>query len=224
MSPIQNSSGRVLICHNLDLVACGVASLLRESFPTLSVSAATTVGGIVENLELGVDLVVMGAACLVLYESASNEAFQRGVSVSQPKVVLLSSEVSDELVKEAGLQGIDAVIDVRQPADLVVLSIAEVFHSATRASGVYAFQHWKLGRQTLDLSRVCRDDVDVRIISLIIQGMGNEEIAAETFIAIQTVRNRISRLLAAAGAKNRTQLAIMFSRDAESQRETNSNY
>lgn len=224
MSPIQNSSGRVLICHNLDLVACGVAALLRESFPTLSVTAATTVGGIVESLELGVDLVVLGAPCLVLFESASNEAFQRGVSVSQPKVVLLSSELTEELMKEAGLQGIDAVIDAQQPAEIVMSSIVRVLESETKATGVYAFQHWKLGRQTLDLSRVCRDDVDVLIISLIIQGMGNDEIAKQTFIAIQTVRNRISRLLAAASAKNRTQLAIMFSRDADSRRETNSNY
>ena len=224
MSPIQNSSGRVLVCHNLELVACSLAALLRESSSALTVEAATTVGGIVENLELGVDLVVLGAPCLVLFESASNEAFQRGVSVSQPKVVLLSSEVSEELVKEAQAQGIDAVIDARQPADFVMSSIVAVIDSTTEASGVYAFQHWKLGRQSLDLSRVCRDDVDVRIISLIIQGIGNEEIAAETYIAIQTVRNRISRLLAAAGAKNRTQLAIMFSRDTESQRETNSNY
>jgi len=32
---------------------------------------------------------------------------------------------------------------------------------------------------------------------------------------LQTVRNRISRLLSAAEVKNRTQLAIMFSREGE---------
>ncbi len=82
-----------------------------------------------------------------------------------------------------------------------------------------AYQHWKLSSISTDLRNVCRDDIDLRIVTLIIQGLSNEEIGEQTFIAVQTVRNRISRLLSAAGAKNRTQLAIMFSREIDSQQE-----
>lgn len=220
----MSSSGRVLVCHDLEVVAVSFAALLRSTFSSLEVDAATTVGEIVMSLESGVDLVVIGAPFLVLFESASNEAFQRGISVSQPKIVLLSRDINDQLLNEAQSQGIDAVIDARHPVEDIVNAVMGVLDSDVKATGVYAFQHWKLGRHSADLSKVCRDDIDVRIISLIIDGMVNEEIAAQTFIAVQTVRNRISRLLAAAGAKNRTQLAIMFSRDADSQREKNANY
>lgn len=224
MSPNMNSSGRVLVCHDLEVVAMSFAALLRSTVSSLEIDAATTVGEIVMSLESGVDLVVLAAHSLVLFESAGNEAFQRGISVSRPKIVLLSRDINDQFLKEAQNQGIDAVIDARQSAEHVVGSVFAVLNSEERATGVHAFQHWKLGRHSADLIKVCRDDIDARIISLIIEGMGNEEIAAQTFIAVQTVRNRISRLLAAAGAKNRTQLAIMFSRDADSQREKNANY
>jgi DNA-binding NarL/FixJ family response regulator len=139
--------------------------------------------------------------------------------MSRPKIVMLSSNITEHLIQEAHTQGIDAVIDASLSADEVVKSVFAVVGSATTATGVSAFQHWKFDVRGSGLEDVCRDEVDVQIISLIIQGHGNEEIALKTFIAVQTVRNRISRLLAAAGAKNRTQLAIMFSRDAETQRD-----
>jgi DNA-binding NarL/FixJ family response regulator len=132
---------------------------------------------------------------------------------------MLSSNITEHLIQEASRQGIDAVIDASMRADEVVSSVFAIVDSATSATGVSAFQHWKFDVRDSGLEDVCRDEVDVQIISLIIEGMGNDEIAAQMFIAVQTVRNRISRLLAAAGAKNRTQLAIMFSRDAESQRD-----
>jgi DNA-binding NarL/FixJ family response regulator len=218
MSPYKNSQGHILVCHHDDLTARGLAALLREASSSFTITSATSIGEIVGNLESGLDLIVLGAPSLSLFESASNEAFQRGISVSLPKVVMLSSNINEHLMQEARSQGIDAVIDASMSADEVVNSIFSVIDSSTKATGVSAFQHWKFDAQGTDLQDVCRDEVDVQIISLIIQGHGNEEIALQTFIAVQTVRNRISRLLAAAGAKNRTQLAIMFSRDAETQR------
>ena len=219
MSPSQKSQGHVLVCHSDDLTARGLAALLRESARSVTVASATTIGEIVMNLESGLDLIVLGAPCLALFESASNEAFQRGISVSRPKIVMLSSSIDDRLLGEAKAQGIDAVIDACLSADVVVDAVFSVIESAEKATGVSAFQHWKFGARSAELKNVCRDDVDAQIVSLIIQGFGNEEIAAQTFIAVQTVRNRISRLLASAGTKNRTQLAIMFSRDGDTQRD-----
>jgi DNA-binding NarL/FixJ family response regulator len=219
MSPDKKYQGHVLVCHHDDLTARGLAALLREAPSSFSVAAASSIGEIVKSLESGLDLIVLGAPSLALFESASNEAFQRGISVSLPKIVMLSSNINERLIQEARAQGIDAVIDASMSADEVVNSVFSVIGSSTKASGVSAFQHWKFDEQSVGLQDVCRDDVDVQIISLISQGHGNEEIALQTFIAVQTVRNRISRLLAAAGAKNRTQLAIMFSRDVDTQRD-----
>jgi len=217
MSPSQKSRGQVLVCHNDDLTARGLAALLRESERFVAVKSATTIGEIVMSLESGLDLIVLGAPSLALFEAASNEAFQRGMSVSRPKVVILSSNINENLLEEAQTQGIDAVIDACMCADDVVDAVFSVIDSAAKANGVSAFQLWKFDTQSAELENVCRDEMDAQIVSLIIQGFGNEDIAKQTFIAVQTVRNRISRLLAAAGAKNRTQLAVMFSRDADNQ-------
>jgi DNA-binding NarL/FixJ family response regulator len=219
MGPSYKSAGRVLVIHHLELVAFGLASLFRESELFAGVAAATTIGEIFGSLEAGVDLIVLGAPCLKLIESASNEAFQRGTSVSSPKIVIISSNVDSKLLDEAKAQGIDAVIDAQQSAEAVMNTVISILDSELKPTGVHAFQHWKFERSTADFSSICRDDTDVLIIELIIQGHSNDEIAEKTFSALQTVRNRISRLLSASGAKNRTQLAMMFSRADDSRRD-----
>jgi hypothetical protein len=55
-----------------------------------------------------------------------------------------------------------------------------------------------------------RDDTDGDIVRLITAGLNNNEIAERVFLSVQTVRNRISRLLEASGARNRTHLAAMY--------------
>ncbi len=64
MAQSQESQGSVLVCHTSEIFAFGLASLLRESALFASVTAAINIAGIVEALEAGVDLVVLGAPCL----------------------------------------------------------------------------------------------------------------------------------------------------------------
>lgn len=54
------------------------------------------------------------------------------------------------------------------------------------------------------------DEIDRAILSLIAAGMTDRQIADRVFLSPQTVRNRVSRLLAATGLMNRTQLAVTF--------------
>jgi DNA-binding NarL/FixJ family response regulator len=215
MSTDLHPSGRVLVCHHLEIVALGLSSLLQAdgSFP--HVASATTIGGIVKSLEDGVDVIVLGTPGLLMFEFASNEAFQRCKSVSNPKIIFLTSQVDDGLIKESLAQGIDAVIDARLTAQDIIQQISLVCFSRREATGVQIFQHWKLKETSSALSDICRDETDMKIITLITRGFSNDEISEEIFIALQTVRNRISRLLSAAAVKNRTQLAIMFSREGE---------
>jgi DNA-binding NarL/FixJ family response regulator len=214
MNSILN--GRILVCHHLEIVAHGLSSLLRADGSFSHVASATTICEIVASLEDGVDLIVLGAPGLMMFEFASNEAFQRCKSVSEPKIVLLTSLIDDGLVKESLSQGIDAVIDARLPVQEIIDQISLVCFSEKKATGVHAFQHWKLKETGIAIGDICRDEADTQIVALIIRGFSNDEIAGEIFIALQTVRNRISRLLSAAGVKNRTQLAILFSREGDS--------
>ena len=61
-----------------------------------------------------------------------------------------------------------------------------------------------------------RAGIDADIVRLIASGKTDKEIAGTLYLAHQTVRNRVSRILHATGMMNRTQLAVTWL--AESQR------
>ncbi|NGM17293.1 hypothetical protein GMI69_04510 [Eggerthellaceae bacterium zg-887] len=52
------------------------------------------------------------------------------------------------------------------------------------------------------------------IVALVAEGLDNREIAARLYLSEGTVRNAVSAVLQKKGLKNRTQIAIMFYRDA----------
>jgi DNA-binding NarL/FixJ family response regulator len=54
------------------------------------------------------------------------------------------------------------------------------------------------------------DATDRRIAERIAQGWSDKQIAADVYLSLQTVRNRVSRLLSRFDKDNRTQLALMF--------------
>ena len=60
--------------------------------------------------------------------------------------------------------------------------------------------------------RHCRDQLDVEILTHLIDGRSNEFIAETCNYAIQTVRNRLVRLMSLANVDNRTQLATQLLR------------
>ena len=56
------------------------------------------------------------------------------------------------------------------------------------------------------------DDTDRQILRLLADGMSDKQIAEAVFLSVQTVRNRVSRLLNRFGKENRTQLAVFVAR------------
>ena len=56
---------------------------------------------------------------------------------------------------------------------------------------------------------------DQRLVSLIAQGLPDRQIAAEMHLSLQTIRNRVSRLLHTFEVANRTQLALIFNNDSD---------
>lgn len=50
------------------------------------------------------------------------------------------------------------------------------------------------------------------VLHLIQEGLSNREIAARMYLAEQTVKNYVSRLMAKLGVSSRTQAAVLFAR------------
>ena len=73
-----------------------------------------------------------------------------------------------------------------------------------------------LGGGRPDKPRLSRRQTE--ILHLVAQGMTDKQISQRVFLGAQTVRNRVSRMLAVLGRENRTQLALLFSGLDESAR------
>ena len=56
------------------------------------------------------------------------------------------------------------------------------------------------------------DETDRHILRLLADGQSDKQIAEAVYLSVQTVRNRVSRLLNRFGKENRTQLAVFVSR------------
>jgi DNA-binding NarL/FixJ family response regulator len=56
------------------------------------------------------------------------------------------------------------------------------------------------------------DPTDREILQLVARGLSDKEISSEVFMAHQTVRNRVSRLLHNFAVRNRTELAVLCER------------
>lgn len=128
------------------------------------------------------------------------------------KRVVLTDDPSPTLLVVAAQAGFDDVVDVRQPIDLLVGDLRDV-HEGRRSLRSHAI--WKMLEYPIDLTKlelVMADDVDRQIVSLIAAGLSDREIAELVFLSCQTVRNRVSRLLDRCGARNRTQLALLYTR------------
>lgn len=62
-----------------------------------------------------------------------------------------------------------------------------------------------------DISQGPRDNTDVAILDLVCIGLHDADIAEALAFSLQTVKNRISQMLARTGVRNRTQLAWQYS-------------
>ena len=53
-----------------------------------------------------------------------------------------------------------------------------------------------------------RDETDETILSLLTVGWTNKQIADQVCLSVQTVKNRLSRMMKQSGATNRTELVV----------------
>lgn len=148
---------------------------------------------------------IVGQYKLTDYQPAESALAQEGIFPERR--IVCAASVSALLLQWASDQFYDGVIDLVNYRktfmnDAVALLNAEKGHG-------YASVGFPL-TTTLPLMIPYRDRIDEDIVRMISYGFSNVEIAASTRLSVQTVRNRISQLLLASGARNRTQLSTIY--------------
>lgn len=125
------------------------------------------------------------------------------------KFVMLSDHASDTGFVGAHQIGADAYVSVDQSLE----TFRTVFNQLNSGDIFWRKDDLAEARARSGACQVREvltnlEALDHEILALVVEGKSDKEIAASVFIAHQTVRNHVSRLLAQFGVRNRTELAV----------------
>lgn len=127
-------------------------------------------------------------------------------------VVMLAAAATDRMIVEAyTTRSLALVTEGATCAELV-----ETIRDAAAGLRLISAEDARAAHQRLrSLGPVPSDDIseaDTRLAGLVSHGLTDAEIAARLHLSVQTVRNRVSRLLRSLGMTNRVQLAVFACR------------
>jgi len=128
----------------------------------------------------------------------------RAQGVSEPRWMLMLSHIDPSTLLSAAIAGLDHMFTSDQlvPAERFADQLRGYANNDVRGESPLS--------RTFKQLQIAVDDDDRKILQLLVDGDTNHEIAEKVFFAEQTVKNRLSRLMKAAGVSNRTELAMLF--------------
>lgn len=149
------------------------------------------------------DLHLVGLTSIATCRAVTKRIIDEEIVVYQPtRRVLIGESPSALNVANAIWLGFDGVIDLNK----VHGSMCE----ALLTPAPTPIGHYRLVATGSPIVGICHDKTDIRILTGIVEGLTDPEIAENLHYAVQSIRNRVSRILHDSGAHNRTQLATMF--------------
>lgn len=150
------------------------------------------------------DLHLIGESSLPVCREIALEIARSELSVNVPtRRVLIGEAPSAMSVAQAIWMGFDGVVDVSRHAGTSSVD----FFLDEPATPV---EFLRLSETGSPIVAICHDTTDIRILTGIVEGLTDPEIAEKLHYAVQSIRNRVSRILAESGARNRTHLVSLF--------------
>ena len=128
----------------------------------------------------------------------------------EPRIVIAAPNVDSAYVYRAFSFGANDVIDISRNDGHVAESRNAALSGGRPAYAAYLVGEVDTQGDVTSLRIDYADEVDRRIVPMIVAGYTDREIADILHFSHQAVRNRISRLLMRSGIRNRTQLASAF--------------
>lgn len=126
------------------------------------------------------------------------------------RVIMFSSFPSDEALVAANHAGASAFLMKTGSATELIDAIKKVADGANLLDSTRV----KEAKSRLEASGYATlmelDETDREIMRLISLGQSDKQICSHVYLSLQTVRNRVSRLLTRFGKENRTQLALLY--------------
>lgn len=200
---------RVAVCDDHEMVREALASVLAQE-------EGIQVVGVSESIETTRALVDAETPDVLVVDVRLKE--ESGLDVARMvvsnypnvRIVVLTSFNSDEALVEAYELGASAFILKTGSADELIHTIRDVASGMRLINPVTVRAAAEaLDKKGLGILRGL-DSNDRQIARLIALGYSDKQIAETVYLGLQTVRNRVSRLLSRFDKENRTQLALFF--------------
>jgi len=199
---------RVLICDDHGMVREALARMLESNDDIDVVASAASMDETMRVLpEVKPDIAVLD----VRLADGNGTVLARWISQNSPgtKVIMLTSFSSDEALVHSYMAGASAFLLKNSSATVLTERIRDVNAGMAFIDPVEA----RAAMSRLDRSGSLRlsqlDATDRSIVDLIAEGLSDKEISQRIHLSPQTIRNRVSRILAVLGKSNRTQVAVM---------------
>jgi DNA-binding NarL/FixJ family response regulator len=194
----RSTHTRVVVAAENSSVAEGIAGLVKQDPAVELCSVRTSKSALVAAVETeSPDTVVLAAPWLD--------------SVEESRRILLARNLAEPLWLLACPVLDTAQIDRVRRLGVVRCDLRELLASLgedARTSIVGKRALVSPDEFRMEICAIAADETDLKILRLLVTGANNVTIARSVFLSIQTVKNRVSRLLKAAGVANRTELAV----------------
>jgi len=207
---------RILICDDHEMVREALASVLGQE-EDLTVSLTTnSVTSTIKALEKDSSTVDVAVLDVRLGDGTGHDITQ-WIKTHCPNinVVLLTSFLEDDVLIQGYTSKASAIVLKGAPTAELVKAIQDV------AAGLQLINPVEVRAASKRINAIPANvlstltDTDKEIAILISQGLTDKDIAAAVHFSVQTVKNRVSKILTQVGAANRTQLAVFVATNTE---------
>ncbi len=195
----------VLVSRTMESLGWMIAHMLSHDSRVGRADHATGRDAVVQMLAAHqYDLHLIGESSLPVCREITLEIARSAISVNIPTRRVLIGEAPTALsVAQAIWFGFDGVIDVSRHAGKSSVGFL-LDEPAT------PIEFLRLSSTESPIAAICHDKTDIRILTGIVEGLTDPEIAEKLNYAVQSIRNRVSRILTESGARNRTHLVALF--------------
>jgi DNA-binding NarL/FixJ family response regulator len=207
---------RLLICDDHEMVREALASVLGQE-EDLTVSLTTnSVTSTIKALEKDSSTVDVAVLDVRLGDGTGHDITQ-WIKTHCPdiNVVLLTSFLEDDVLIQGYTSKASAIVLKGAPTAELVKAIQDV------DAGLQLINPVEVRAASKRINAIpanvlsSLNDTDKEIAILISQGLTDKDIAAAVHFSVQTVKNRVSKILTQVGAANRTQLAVFVATNTE---------
>ncbi|MGC8777842.1 MAG: response regulator [Candidatus Caldatribacteriaceae bacterium] len=214
------SKVKVALVDDHQIVLAGLKKLLEDEYEVVCMA---------KNFREALENIPSSGAELVLIDvhlpGKDGVELLRALREKMPSAlfVMLTVEEDEEIIFRAIREGARGYILKHNPPEVLLKSLRACLNGEVLwGEEIYLKVMGKLKKgipleaEKLDLSPLAHllSGREFEIVQLVVQGMGNREIAEKLFISENTVKNHLSRIFQKLGIKDRVELALLAAKQA----------